>query len=176
MANNYHHCARNSPMCSNSNSNSNSNNYYLAHKPRAWYNKTTGDLKRINMNVITNPLTGEAVNISKLDTMVLDQNGSTRRLYHVNDIRLGMDPRRLTNNIKNAIIAFVRGSAATKIQGAAKIAQAKKKLAKLRREAVARNYNMRVVRARKVSGEAQKKRKRLSNNNLVSAMGKFTLA
>ena len=108
-----------------------------ANRPSGWYN-TSGNLKTINKNVITSPISLNTVNLKNLDNLYLDQNSGSRYLYtrgeimkmNVNPVTRGkMAPRLLPNNIKSAVRKYVEGAATkpTRAQAlkAAKMAEKK---------------------------------------------------
>jgi len=103
-----------------------------ANRPSGWYN-TSGNLKTINKNVITSPISLAQINLKNLDKLYLDQNSRSRYLYtrdeimkmNVNPMTRGkMAPRLLPNNIKSAINKYVKDNAATRIQTAVRGRQA----------------------------------------------------
>ena len=116
----------------------NSNNYNasvwndwnkVARRPFGWYNKD-GKLKGMNSanlkNILTNPVTLNKIFLSNLDKMYIDQNSGTRYLYTKGNLgaifrnsngknpitKNPMSPRRLPQNIKNAIISSVMANRA----------------------------------------------------------------
>ena len=127
--------SNNRPPSIENNNNNNSivrNLSIKANRPSGWYN-TSGNLKTINRNVITSPISMAPVNLKNLDKLYLDQNSGSRYLYTKNEVmkmkenpvtRGKMAPRLLPNNIKSAIRKYVEANAATRIQTAVRGRQA----------------------------------------------------